>query len=216
MKVRPILLVVLMLMILIPQQVSAQYRNFYITVKPGIYSPQTNDLEGFDTGFYGEIAAGYQFFKYFAVELGTGYFNTKGRESFVGMIDGFNVAQRDRFYFDVLPVTLTAKLIIPYKRFEFFGLGGVGGYYVWANIKTRGTVDGIPFSERFHGDDLVFGGYLGLGVHYNITPWIFVGAEGKYLWTGRAEPEEGFFDDSLGIKFKLNGILATGVLGFRF
>jgi len=42
-----------MLTILIPQYVLAQekyhHRDFYTTAKPGIYSPQTNDLEDFGT-----------------------------------------------------------------------------------------------------------------------------------------------------------------------
>jgi len=83
-------------------------------------------------------------------------------------------------------------------------------------VKARGTIDGRPFSEELDGDDVVFGGYLGLGVHYNMTRWMFVGAEGKYLWTDRAKPEDVFFGVPFGVKFKLDGILATGVLGFRF
>lgn len=220
MKAKHLILGSLMLTILIPQYVSAldwvPDRYAYITLKPGIYSPQTNDLKGFDTGFNGEIAFGFQPIKYFAVELGVGYFNTDGSESFSGTVDGFNVAERDKFDLDVIPVTLTAKVIIPYKKFEFFGLGGVGAHYVWGNIKARGTIDGIPFSDTFDGYDVVFGGHLGLGIHYNITRWMFVGAEGKYLWTGKAEPKEEFFDESLGVKFRMNGILATAVLGFRF
>jgi hypothetical protein len=210
----------LMLTILVPQYGLAQekyhHRDFYVTAKPGIYSPQTNDLDGFDTGFNGEIAFGFQPIKYFAVELGTGYFNTEGKESFAGTSNGLNVTERDKFYFHVFPVTLTAKLIIPYKKFEFFGLGGGGAYYVWADIRAKGTINGTRFYEELDGSDVVLGGYLGLGIHYNITPRIFIGAEGKYLWTSRADPEEDFFDDSLGVKFKLDGILATAVVGFRF
>jgi outer membrane protein W len=77
-------------------------------------------------------------------------------------------------------------------------------------------VNGIPVSVELDGEDIVFGGYLGLGVHYNITPRFFVGVEGKYLWTDRANPKDEYYDESLGVKFKLDGILATAVLGFRF
>jgi opacity protein-like surface antigen len=216
MGVKYLILGSLMLTILIPQYVLAQGRfldrNFYITAKPGIYSPQTNDLDGFDTGFNGEVAFGFQPIRYFAVELGTGYFNTEGTATF----SGFNYAERDKFDLHVIPFTLTGKLILPFKKFEFFGLGGVGAYYVWTDVEARGTVNGIPVSVELDGEDIVFGGYLGLGVHYNITPRFFVGVEGKYLWTDRANPKDEYYDESLGVKFKLDGILATAVLGFRF
>ena len=216
MRVKYLILGSLMLTILIPRYVLAEERyhnrHFYVTAKPGIYSPQTNDLDGFDTGFNGEVAFGFQPSRYFAVELGSGYFNTDGAVTF----SGTNFAERDKLDLYIIPVTITAKLIIPFKKFEFFGLGGVGAYYVWGDMKAKGTVDGISYSAELDGSDVVFGGYVGLGVHYNITPRFFVGVEGKYLWTDRAEPEDDFFDDDLGVRFKLDGILATAVLGFRF
>jgi opacity protein-like surface antigen len=219
-RVKYLLLGTLMLTTLIPQYVFGQEkhhdRDFYITAKPGIYAPQTNDLDGFDTGFNGEIAFGFQPIKYFAVEVGTGYFNTEGRESFAGVIGGRNIVERDELDLHIFPVTVTAKIILPFKKFEFFGLGGVGAYYVWGDMRAKGTIGGVPFYAESDGSDMVVGGHLGLGVHYNITPRFFVGAEGKYLWTSRAEPEEDFFDDSLGLKFKMDGILATAVVGFRF
>ena len=53
------------------------------------------------------------------------------------------------------------------------------------------------------------GGYLGGGIHYKIAPKIFVGIEGKYLWT-----EEAKFTSV--VNFKLDGIISTAVIGFRF
>ena len=221
-----------MLTILIPQSVSAQDKaqdktrektqekarekdqdkRFYITAKPGIYSPQTSDLEGFDTGFYGEVAAGYKIIKYFATELGVGYFHTEGSESAAGVIGGFNFGATAKATLNVLPVTFTAKLIIPYKKWEFFGLGGVGAYFVWADFKVNGFVDGIFFNGKIKGNDTIFGGYAGGGVHYNITRSVFVGAEGKYLWTDHAK----FEDSGVSLRTNLDGIVATAVLGFRF
>ncbi len=221
MRVKYLVLAGLMLTILIPQYVSAQgsaqdNKLFYVTLKPGIYSPHTSDLEDFNTGFYGEMALGFRPIKYFAAELGVGYFHTDATQSSAGTINGFGFTQRDKFDIDVLPVTFTAKLIFPYKKFEFFGLGGVGAYIVWASLEAKGTINGIPFSEKLSGNDSTFGGYLGLGIHYNITPRIFVGAEGKYLWTDRAKPKTELFEIPLEFRFKLNGVLATAVLGFRF
>ena len=47
-------------------------------------------------------------------------------------------------------------------------------------------------------------------LHYNITRKIFVGVEGKYLWTDKVELED------LELKFKMDGIIATAVVGIRF
>jgi hypothetical protein len=63
--------VVLIPTILIPCHVSAQ--QFYITAKPGIYSSQTSDLDGFDTSFNGELALGWQPIPNLAAEIGVGY-----------------------------------------------------------------------------------------------------------------------------------------------
>ena len=51
---------------------------------------------------------------------------------------------------------------------------------------------------------------MGAGIHYNITPRIFVGVEGKYLWTDKVKLED------LEVNFKMDGIIATAVFGIRF
>jgi len=215
---KSIFMVVLMLNFLIPIHLSAQEAKYpwekqendtklkrYITLKPGIYSPQSSDLKDFDfdTGFNGEIAFGFQVNPNFAVETGVGYFHTEAEESGSGGLYG---------KVEAVPVAVTLKAILPYKQLDFFALGGIGAYWVFANLKTNGTVDG--FSGRVNVDDfdLIFGGHLGLGFHYNITPGIFVGAEGKYLWTSSAK----LGGEGLWVNFKMDGILATGVIGFRF
>jgi hypothetical protein len=44
-------------------------------------------------------------------------------------------------------------------------------------------------------------------VNFNVTPNVFLGAEGRYLW---AKPSFG------GQDIKLDGFTVTGNLGFRF
>jgi opacity protein-like surface antigen len=56
--------------------------------------------------------------------------------------------------------------------------------------------------------EILFGGFLGLGATFNVTPKLFVGLEGKYLWTTQSS-----FTDA---ETSLNGILATFNIGFRF
>jgi len=183
--IKSLLGLVLVLTFLIPINVFAE-TPFYITLKPGVYSPQSSDLEGIGTGFNGEIAFGYRFNPNIAAEFGIGYFTTE--------------------YFDinVFPLTLTLKAIIPYKRWELFGLAGGGVYIV---------------SAYDYGDsdtDAVLGGYLGGGLHYNITPNIFLGAEGKYLWTDKAKLSQSIYGTSFDVRFRLDGIIVNGVIGLKF
>jgi opacity protein-like surface antigen len=147
--------------------------------------------------------------------MGVGYFETEAKERFRGQLGGITFTGRITADIEVIPVTLTLKGILPYKRWEFFGLGGIGAYIV-SGEKTRLTVDGIPFEGDLKDNDTIFGFHLGLGFHYNITPTIFIGAEGKYLWTKEAKLQDEAFGIPIEAKFKMDGILATAVIGFRF
>jgi opacity protein-like surface antigen len=112
---------------------------------------------------------------------------------------------------DVYPVTFTFKAILPYKKWEFFGLAGAGVYIV------SGTYDVDDHHHHYdYDDDARLGGYLGAGIHYNLTRRIFVGVEGKYLWTDKAKLAFEEFGTPLRVKFKMDGILATAVIGFKF
>jgi opacity protein-like surface antigen len=202
-RIKIIFIIVLVLPFLIPINVVAE-NPFYITFKPGIYSPRSSDLDGFDTGFSGEVAFGYRFNPNIAAELGVGYFHTEGKKALVGP----TFVLWGELDVDVVPITLTLKAILPYKKWEFFGLGGAGVYIAY------GPYDYDDDDYNYH-SDAAWGFYLGGGIHYNITPKIFVGVESKYLWTGKVEWEE-----VLGIpvegKFKMDGIIATAVFGIRF
>ncbi len=209
--IKSIFMVVLGLTFLIPLNAFAK-RPFYIAVKPGIYSPQTNDLDGFNTGFSGEVAFGYRLNPNIAAEIGFGYFNSEGEYR----IGGATYVDRE-FNIHVYPVTFTLKAILPYKRWEFYGLGGAGAYIVYKPYDH----DYYDYYNDYHHDhdyeyDTVFGGFLGAGVNYDITSRIFVGVEGKYLWTDKVKLEYGEFGTPLEVKFRLDGFIATAVIGFRF
>jgi hypothetical protein len=49
----------------------------YVTLKAGIYSPQSNELDGFDEGFNGEIAFGHYFHRNVAIEIDIGYLRSQ-------------------------------------------------------------------------------------------------------------------------------------------
>jgi opacity protein-like surface antigen len=188
--------------------------NNYITMKPGIYSPQLNSLKQFGTGFNGEISFGHRFNPNFAMEMGVGYFNTEATFRGSGQISGI----RESDHFDVVPITLSAKLVQPAGKWEFFAMEGIGAYIVSADTKASGTINGWSGRASFKDTDVVFGFHLGLGFNYNITPKWFIGAEGKYLWARQARLR----DDTPGVplamdaKPRMDGILATAVMGFRF
>ena len=207
---------VFVLIVLVPLCVSAQNNKFYLTAKPGIYSPQTNYLEGFDAGFNGEIGFGYQPNKNFAAEMGLGYFATKGKESYAGRVDSMSYSATGKIAINVVPVTLTLKAIYPIDKWELFALGGIGAYFVSTELKLNIAADGISISDTMDDSTTIFGGHLGLGFHYNITPRFFLGVEGKYLWTSEAKTQGELFTVPFEAKGDLNGIIATAVLGLRF
>ena len=134
----------------------------------------------------------------------------------------------------VIPVALSFKAIVPYKKWEFFGLAGGGAYIVSGTYHVDDWDDDYDHRDRrdHHDDryyddhddyDVVVGGYWGAGIHYNITPRIFrmkpklfVGVEGKYLWTSKANLRFEEFGAPLRVGFKMDGIIATTVFGIKF
>jgi opacity protein-like surface antigen len=176
--------------------------NDYFVLKGGIYSPQSTELGDFSTGFNGEIAYGHYFDRNWALELGTGYFVTKANQEaqppFRASVD---------LDLKTVPLTASVKGVIPVDKWEFYGIGGLGAYFVFADVKVNSIANG----EVSHSDNkALFGGFLGIGTQYNITPNIFVGLEGKYLWTTKTTFSD--TDKDIG----LDGIQATINLGFRF
>ncbi len=181
----------------------AQYRlPNYVVVKGGIYSPQTGDLDGFKTGFNGEAAFGHYFDKNWAIEAGGGSFETKGSKDLFLAPDSSPTSVR----FTVVPLTVAFKGLIPVDKFEFYGIGGVGAYFLSTDIdrsdNSRRRRDSDPDSET------LFGGFVGLGATFNFTPRLFVGVEGKYLWTTTTTV--------INADVNLTGIQATANIGFRF
>ena len=188
---------------LIPSNLPAA-NPFYIAIKPGVYFPQSGTL---DTGLSGEFAFGYRFNPNIAGEFGLGFFNTKGEVT----VPGTNVHQDFHIY--VYPATFTLKAILPYKKWEFSALGGGGVYLVFR------PYDYNDYYHHHHDDydyDVIFGGYLGAGIQYNITPRIFAGVEGKYLWTDKVKYRYGGYATPFEAEFRMDGIISTAVVGFRF
>jgi opacity protein-like surface antigen len=173
----------------------AEYPSNYVVLKGGIYSPSKNfNLNNINvdkkTGFDGEIAVGHYFLPVFATELGAGYFESKGSSA----------ALPGETKLKVVPVTLTAKGLLPMGWIEPYGEFGIGAYI--AKLDVSGSLGNFNSSSK-----AVFGLHAGAGVNFNITQEVFLGVEGRYLW---AKPSWG------GTDIKLDGFTVTADLGFRF
>lgn len=173
----------------------------YLVIKGGLYSPSdTHDLDNFNsgnsshldskTGFNGELAIGHYFLPIFAVELGAGYFESKGSPA----------AEPGNLKLKVVPVIATAKIFLPLLPIEPYAEFGIGSYF------TKLDVDGNL--GNFSGSsEVTYGLHAGAGININITETLFLGIEGRYLW---AKPSYG------GQDIKLDGFTTTADLGFRF
>jgi opacity protein-like surface antigen len=167
----------------------------YMVLKGGLYSPSKDFDIGathfeLDDGFVAEIAVGHYFVPIFATELGVGYFESKASPA----------VPPGETKFKVVPVTLTGKVLFPFGPIEPYGEFGIGGYITKAEVS--GTFANFTGSTKG-----AFGLHAGGGVNFNITPTVFLGAEGRYLW---AKPSFG------GQDIKLDGFTVTGNLGYRF
>ena len=173
----------------------------YVAFKGGIYSPSlSHDVNNFNggstthldskTGFAGEVAIGHYFLPMLALELGAGYFQSKGSPA----------AGPGETMLKVVPLVATGKVLLPLGVFEPYGLFGIGAYVTDLDVSGN--------TGNFHGSTkITYGLHGGAGFNINFSNNMFVGAEGKYLW---AEPSFG------GQHIRLDGFITTADLGFRF
>jgi outer membrane protein W len=142
------------------------------------------------TGFAGEVAVGHYFLPMLALELGAGYFQSKGSPA----------AVPGKMMLKVVPLVATGKVLLPLGIFEPYGLFGAGAYITGLDVSDN--------AGTFHGStNVTYGLHGGAGFNINLSKSVFIGAEGKYIW---AEPSFG------GQDIKLNGFITTANLGFRF
>lgn len=169
----------------------------YILIKPGAFLP-TNDLnhKGFDNCFSGEVTVGTYYTPNLALEAGVGYFRTKASRT------GTDFTEDDSLW--VIPVTVTFKGVIPFRGGEVDA--GVGPGLYFANLTADGTnTTSGSYSNDAHSTAVE--GHAVVGLNFDISKKMFIGVEGKYIVTTGAH--------LLGTKLKLDGFVASGVLGFR-
>lgn len=183
------------------QATAAEKPSNYVMLKGGIYSPSNSyDLDNFNsgstthfdskTGFAGEIAVGHYFLPMVAIELGAGYFESKGHPAL----------EPGEVKLKVVPMTATGKVLIPIGPVEPYGLFGIGAYLTDMDVSGN--------SGDYHGSTkITYGLHAGAGVNFNFTDKFFMGVEGRYLW---AKPSFG------GKDIELDGFITTADMGFRF
>lgn len=181
---------------LAPFSAFAQDPLNYYALKAGAYVP-TGDLEdlGFDTGFSGSLVLGRHLTPNVAAELGVGYFASEGGD------------------FWTIPVELTGKLVYPMDTVELYVGAGGGVYFA--------TFDGdfslpIVGTTTFNDNDAVFGGHVIVGGTSNITPNLFIGVEGKYIFTDQADVHGMAGAVPVELSANLDGYIVTASIGYRF
>jgi len=179
----------------------AELPKNYMALKAGVYSPSySHDIDNFNagnrthldskTGFAGEIVAGHYFLPMVALELGAGYFESKGSAD----------AQPGETKLKVVPLTATGKVLLPLGIFEPYGLFGIGAYIT--DLKVSNNTGALGGST-----EVTYGLHAGAGLNVNFQENMFVGLEGKYLW---ANPSFG------GQHIKLDGFITSAAIGFRY
>jgi opacity protein-like surface antigen len=207
------LLVTFCLLGLAAQASAATRLGSYVAIKGGMYSPSASfslknaviDSQTFaaDTksGFDGEIALGHYFLPTFALELGVGYFKGKG---------SFSTTPVHDMDFNVVPVIVTAKALIPVGPIDPYGEVGIGAYFTKVHVTNN--------LNTFNGTT-TFGLHAGAGVNINLSPNAFLGVEGRYVTANPSFGEQKIKlnDTEYALNgFKLNGFTTTVALGFSF
>jgi opacity protein-like surface antigen len=170
-------------------------KDAYVVLKGGGYFPQSSDLKDQDakSGFIGQVGFGYYLLPILSLEASGGYMETKGN------LADTNTERK----FSLYPLELTGKLGLPILFLEPYVEAGVGGYYVKSTAASQEET-----SWR--------GGYFGgAGISFNVGP-IILGLEGRYLFLKASGPAPTSSNPSAKSDVKLDGIIGTFNVGFRF
>lgn len=182
----------------------------YVTVKGGMIALQNiahlENLENpgdnilpadssLDTnvGWGGQLAAGHYFTSFLALEIESGYFEIHNSRK--------NSRELDDITLWVYPLLATLKVLFPLSNMELYIEGGGGAYF------TRFIVDNNALSGPWTaGTKTSYSLHAGGGLNINLSNAVFLGLEGRAIWT---RPEWGQED------LQIEGYTATAVLGFR-
>ncbi|MFH1624524.1 MAG: OmpA family protein [Pseudomonadota bacterium] len=191
----------------LPVSAIAEEKEHYFVSKIGIYSPESDDLEGFDTGLNTEFALGHFFNPNFALELGLGYLETDADFRGSDLTRG-NFVEHDEIR--VIPLTLSAKGLYPLNtKARLFAEGGGGLYFSDAALNLSTSLAGDHFLDD---SDTPFGVHLGIGLIYDITEELSLGVEGRYFWADAEFSDSNIID----LELDLDGLLVRAGLTYYF
>ena len=193
---------------------TASAEGSYVALKAGIYSPSaTFDVSNInvestfegdtETGVDAEIAVGHYFLPTVVLELGAGYFKSKGTFDASG-------TETNDFQYDVIPIILSGKFMIPIGSVSPYGEVGIGAYFTSLDVSNN--------ANSFSGN-VTFGIHAGAGINVPVSDSVFLGLEARYVW---AEPDFGgetikINDNEYALDgFTLNGFTTTLGVGFVF
>lgn len=194
-----------------PAHAQQDAKKNYVVLNMGAYFPTSGSLDSLNSsGFNGEVAVGRYLTKNLAIELGVGAFGLSGDD-----VVGFDPSFGAYSYSDsvtVVPITLGLKAVIPITdKFEIYGKGGIGAYF----INYDRDIDSTRLGNDIHysDDKTVFGGFVGGGALYNINKMFYAGVEYKYHFIASVD----FAPPIMGTKsYDLSGHVVTANFGFRF
>jgi hypothetical protein len=129
----------------------------YFIGQIGAYgAEETQQFNGYElsSDVSGHLAVGYKLNPMWSVQGDLGYFGTSGN---------------NEYQFNAMPLTVAVRLSLPAGKFEPYMLGGGGAYF----CKTKMNQGGETI------DEVVMGGYLGLGALLHIGK-MMVGGEFRY------------------------------------
>ncbi len=173
----------------------------YFVLKGGRYSPsETYDISNFNgsttsrldmtTGSNWEMALGQFSDSEMVLELGIGYFESKGSPS----------AEPGSAKLKAVPIVITAKDFMSTGTFRPYFSAGIGAYIT--KLEVSGNTGSFSSKSK-----KAYGFHGGLGFDIDIANTMFIGVEGRYLWVKA---------DYGGQQVKLNGIMSTINLGYRY
>ncbi len=174
----------------------------YLSFKGGAFFPDNQD---FEDSFTAEVTVEHYFNPNLAIEGGLGYVGIGDFDGTVNTPFGPIKADVDSW---AVPITFTAKGILPINNIKLYAGAGFGLYV----LEARATFSFLGFPASDDDDEVVWGGHLLAGLQVDVSPQILLGLEGKYTSTDNVSLHVA----NTSLEVEVEGFSATGVIGFRF
>jgi opacity protein-like surface antigen len=174
----------------------------YANLRAGVFVPQGSSVRPFNTGADVELAVGRAFLPFVAGEFAVGYASAETDPRVTRYQDGSATAISLREGYQLVPVTMTLKLMLPAGSIEPWIGGGAGA--AWARIYQDPTGSQQTLSESH----TTFEYHAAGGVTVNLRSGWYAGADLRYAFA-----KVKWFNEP---NVKLDGLRATATLGTRF